>query len=253
MTTLSKRIKCCAICGMRAEYGYVTSTNEFGSRDLDLRPAELYRSTIGLWVEECPHCGYVANDISKETPVSLDQLKAIQGKLETVTKYFISPLASSFLLHYVLLKKQNNPCAFFAIRNGAWACDDAYDEDNASKFRELALYYLQIEHKNIAQFYDKNRLELVRADFLRRTGRFSDVIRNYKGVAITDEELNKLFRYEVYLAEREDMAAHTCDEALEKRRRSEESAHRKKESHRFDGLFDILKDQLFPSWDEDEE
>ena len=65
----------CWVCGEMSEQAGLASTNRFGSPDLDLRPPEMERSTMEWWLEECPHCGYVANDLSEKTDITKDWLK----------------------------------------------------------------------------------------------------------------------------------------------------------------------------------
>lgn len=43
----------------------MTSTSTWGYPDLDLRPSEMQRSSMFAWLQECPHCGYVARDIEQ--------------------------------------------------------------------------------------------------------------------------------------------------------------------------------------------
>ena len=54
----------CCYCGQVSEQISMTSSNERGSRDLDFRPAEMYRSTMNSWLQECPHCHFISTSIS---------------------------------------------------------------------------------------------------------------------------------------------------------------------------------------------
>ena len=67
----------CAICKAVNEYSVITSTNTFGGGpDLDLRPAEMQRSTMGAWVQVCPNCGYVSANISDKHHVTKTWLQS---------------------------------------------------------------------------------------------------------------------------------------------------------------------------------
>ena len=55
----------------------MTSTSTWGYPDLDLRPAEMKRSSMFAWLQECPHCGFVARDIEQtHVKVAPDFLKS---------------------------------------------------------------------------------------------------------------------------------------------------------------------------------
>ena len=56
MSTMCDFPRICAVCGAMHEYRILTSTNAFGSPDLDLRPPMMKRGTMHLWVQECPSC-----------------------------------------------------------------------------------------------------------------------------------------------------------------------------------------------------
>ncbi len=65
MTTFAdKKLKCC-VCGKKSVHTIVRNTNAFGSNDLDTRPPEMMRSTLGVTIQRCPHCFYCSFDLSK--------------------------------------------------------------------------------------------------------------------------------------------------------------------------------------------
>ena len=76
MTKIELQKSTCAICGSTNEYHVICSTNTMGPPDLDLRPAEMHRSTMPMWVQWCPDCGYCAGDITRETPGAADIMKS---------------------------------------------------------------------------------------------------------------------------------------------------------------------------------
>ena len=83
MSTFFEETKCCVICNKLSEQTQIGSTNSFGSCDLDLRPPEMQRSTMCHWIEVCPYCGYVANNISMELDESDAKKQKRFGKLFT--------------------------------------------------------------------------------------------------------------------------------------------------------------------------
>ena len=54
----------CAACGEKVEVTLIGSTNTMGYSDLDMRPAEMQRSTMPMWIQYCPHCGYCASSLN---------------------------------------------------------------------------------------------------------------------------------------------------------------------------------------------
>ena len=76
MSTIGLMNKVCAVCGKESEYSVLNSTNTFGSPDLDLRPPEMRRSTMHIWIQECPFCGYISKDVTDETSVTKELLSS---------------------------------------------------------------------------------------------------------------------------------------------------------------------------------
>ena len=91
----------CTVCAKTSPQTVLTSTSTFGYPDLDLRPSEMKRSTMFAWLQECPHCGYVAVDIENELEVSSDLLKS--DEYLTCRGYeFKSDLAKRFFRHSLI-------------------------------------------------------------------------------------------------------------------------------------------------------
>ncbi|MBU06018.1 MAG: hypothetical protein CL877_08750 [Dehalococcoidales bacterium] len=53
MTTIRDEEQICAMCGAKSTHRGIMSTNAFGSPDLDLRPPEMERSTMGSILRGC--------------------------------------------------------------------------------------------------------------------------------------------------------------------------------------------------------
>ncbi|MFC1982892.1 hypothetical protein ACFLV5_03830 [Chloroflexota bacterium] len=64
MTTTIEKIKTCVLCGKSSKYIEIASTSSWGEPDLDTRPSEPMRSTVGILIQTCPLCGYCSSDIS---------------------------------------------------------------------------------------------------------------------------------------------------------------------------------------------
>lgn len=226
MTTASRTSKECFVCGLASQYPVLTSTNEFGYRDLDFRPAEMRRSSMVYWVQECPNCGYVSSDVSRGVPFVRYVRSLIQSDdyLNCGDIPFGTQLAKRFFRQFYLLFEEGRLFgAFHAILAAAWCCDDAAEEDNAYKCRLLALELfpslrVSEEPKKEETEDEENEREallLIRADLLRRTGQFNEVIRRcFDRQFHSDRAFDSIAKYQVELALSKDKACHTIEEAL---------------------------------------
>ena len=199
MSQMIRKTKTCVICGKEGTYPVLMSTNEFGPCDLDLRPAEMRRSTMPTWIEECDSCGFVSGNVSKlPAGVDEDTVKAILLSHKyafTEDRYFKSDLAVKFYKHYVLnreLKKHRS--AYNSLVYAAWASDDADDKENSVFCRKLAAEYLDIIFKEDGK--DDNLL-LQKADLLRRSGSFDEVINEYSEMAFENPFFEKIAAFQV--------------------------------------------------------
>ena len=196
----------CWVCGETSEQTVLASTNQFGAPDLDLRPPEMERSTMEWWLEECPHCGYVANDLSKKTVITKDWLKNNRYS-SCDNRNFESTLVEKFYKYYLInMTNNNHKSAFYAVLHAAWACDDVEDVDNAMYCRQKALEELS---KCVVDNDKKETLLLVRADLLRRTRQFDLLVKEYEGQIFSEELLNKIAAFQVEKAKEQDTACYT--------------------------------------------
>src|SRR5512136_2743094 len=101
MTLIEPVTKKCAICGVKNKYFEVMSTNTFGYPDLDSRPSEMSRSTMNLWIQKCPRCGYCSADVSKGEPSVKDIIETEQYKAQLSNANF-PELANSFLCSSII-------------------------------------------------------------------------------------------------------------------------------------------------------
>ena len=111
------RSRCeCAVCGAKNRYSVLASTNTFGGGpDLDLRPPEMRRSTMPYWVQECPECGYISEEVSDPSDVSREWLQS-EEYLTCDGISFVSDLARLFYRYYLINLKDDNPFdAFHAV------------------------------------------------------------------------------------------------------------------------------------------
>lgn len=213
MTTILSNRCTCAVCGATTEYTVLGSTNAFGSPDLDLRPPEMERSTMSLWVQECPSCGYVASSIEKPTTVTRGFLNS-QEYLSCDGNCFKSGLADMFYKqHMICLREGNKTAAFFALLHAAWACDDNGDRDNAIKCRMLTLSLVSELITTDAEH--KDSLMLMKADILRRAERFDELRTEYAFVRFDDDLLDSILAFQLSLAEKGDAGCYQVADATE--------------------------------------
>ena len=208
MTTVFRADKTCAVCGKESRHMIIGSTNTFGgSPDLDTRPPEMARSTMSHWVETCPECGYTASDIERKMSLPAEYLESTEYRT-CEGKEFISGLAEKFYRQYMIQRESGNTeNSFYAILHCAWACDDSDDCKNADESRETAA---QLADEMIRSGHEnKEALRVMRADLLRRSGHFDQVIREYEHAEYSEEILQRITAFEVQKARRQDTGCYT--------------------------------------------
>ena len=212
MSTFRKFNKKCAICGNESEYDTIMSTNSFGSPDLDLRPPQMRRSTMWLWVQKCPECGYVNYTVDSRLNITRELLESIEY-IDSDGMNFKSELADDFYKHYMLLSRCRNYMeAYNALLYCAWACDDANDIATASSIRKkMVKLYEKIpaykrENENIIAQY---------VDVLRRSSQFDVILEHFADFKASDEVIQKVIGFQIALAKKEDTGVYTVRDALE--------------------------------------
>lgn len=201
----------CAVCGSVHQYRVLASTNAFGSPDLDLRPPEMQRSTMNVWIQECPDCGYISEDVSDPSDVTLDDLKS-EDFLSCDGIIFVSDLASRFYKYYKInILDDNRKDAFMAILHAAWACDDADDQVNAKICREKAIPL--ISHLITENHKEKDNLMLIKADLLRRSSHFNALLNEFQNVEFQEQIMNHVMAFQLALAKAMDTACYKVSDA----------------------------------------
>jgi len=136
MTTMHEEEVGCAVCGSAQMVMELGSTNAFGSMDLDTRPPEMQRSTMGLWVHECESCGFVSQRLEEasesERAVTRSERYQAERKRENRPR-----LASRFVCRALLREAEGDLLGSgWGRLHAAWACDD---EGVTHEARELRL------------------------------------------------------------------------------------------------------------------
>ncbi len=225
MTTMYEQSRKCAVCGEAKTYYEIGSTNSFGSPDLDLRPPQMQRGTMGEWIQQCPACGYVSGRIDND-PGKVTK-KWLKSKAYTHSDGidFRSGLADQFYKFYkISLLNENTERAFFALLHAAWACDDCEDTANAVRCRSMAVPLLnQVTEELTSGQGDpeeddsdkKDNLLLIKADLLRRSGQFETLLSEYASRHFENEIMNKVLAFQLAKASEKDTACYTVQYAVE--------------------------------------
>lgn len=213
MTTYNQKKSKCAICGTVTEFMVLGSTNSFGSPDLDLRPPGMERETMGVWVHECPYCGYVSHDVEQLSEVTLDWLESWEYTTCDGIN-FQSELARRFYKYYKINMYEGKiEAAAFSALHAAWACDDnARDKENAIICRKCAIplfdKMIKAGHENRETFM------VLTADLLRRSGDFEKLINNYSSMRFEEDILRKVIIFELKKASVGDDACYRVADAM---------------------------------------
>ena len=138
MTTIGEVERTCALCGKTSEQMTLDSTNAMGAPDLDLRPPEMQRSTMSLWIEHCVHCGYTNKRIDLSV-VGAEAVLPAQNKPEQALSLIEQFLTASRVADLTGDKTQ---AAHYALC-AAWAADDKEETDTAVHCRRRALAYFK--------------------------------------------------------------------------------------------------------------
>jgi hypothetical protein len=217
MTTFFRRSLKCANCGRSSEHEMLGSTNAFGSPDLDLRPPEMHRSTMGAWLQECPHCRYVAPNLSR--PVG--DLSVIVGSeyCGLLADQRFDELARRFLAYALLISASDLEGAGQSRLRAAWVCDDYGRPDLATDCRTSAAECF----KRLKPFEDSEpgvTQGAILVDVLRRTAQFdeaesecSELLR----LGMTQGVVRQVLEYQLGLIAQRDSFAHTIAEAHQER------------------------------------
>jgi hypothetical protein len=202
----------CAICGTFSEQPEAPSPDlappaALAAPDLDTRPPEPERSTIGAWMQDCPSCGYAAADLTRAAP-GVDALLKTAGYKEC---------PGPFARHaYILERLGFYADAGWTALHGAWAFDDAGDESSARRMRSAALSYWK-EGRGANQHFMETVAEefSIVTDILRRIGDFGQA-QSTARIALQDEHLPPLLedalRFQLTLIQQKDAAVHSLAE-----------------------------------------
>ena len=202
MSTIIPMEYTCSICGTTNVFSTVGSTNMLWSPDLDTRPGEMQRSTMPYWVQECPCCGYVSQEISNPSRVTRAWLQS-EKYCECNGFSFTSSLAKRFYKqHLISLEDGNVREAFFAVLHAAWASDDEFDFGRAYTCRRQALSLSnQLLETNPV---DSETIHLIRMDLMRRTELYDQLISEYWPFHFKNKMMRRIAKFQIRRARAKD-------------------------------------------------
>lgn len=218
MTSYADEDQTCAQCGHVTGCQVLMSTNTMGGPDLDLRPAEMQRSTMIAWLQECPRCRFVNGNLSD----SIDGARAIIDSDEyqaTLTDTDVPELALRFVRDS-LLHSDDRATAGDSLLRAAWVCDDHGTSEQAASFRNRAANLL-LELRPFADDDEQVTLGTALVDILRRASRPADA----KELATTllgsqtaanNDIISNVLGFQIRLCDEGDDSCHTIGEATKK-------------------------------------
>lgn len=171
MTMLASEVFRCWNCRQKSEHTVMLTSNMLCEPDLDSRPGEDYRSTMSMWVQECPYCRYCAFDISKKSG-DAKCLKS-QRYRDALARNDLPDLARKFLAMAICYESSDYAKTASLLLYGAWICDDNNLAWQALDFRrQAASWYFKLKpYPTNAEGFGT---AAILVDILRRVGRFEE-------------------------------------------------------------------------------
>jgi len=206
----------CAVCAQSSKQLVLASASQYGSPDLDTRPAENLRSTLSLWIQRCPGCGYCAPTLTDSCPGAG---KAIRSGpyLQWLRDPEMPELAASFECSALLQEATGNlGAAAWASIHGAWACDDAGAPLAARQARLRSIERVRRLHQTRRMLSPEPGLDqLVVIDLLRRAGEFSKADRGLRATGGWGQEhpVETLVAFQRHLVQNQDAGCYTIEDA----------------------------------------
>ncbi len=209
----------CAVCGTDSAQHVLGSTSTFGPPDLDLRPHGPARWALQFQVQRCPRCGYCAETIGQRSRGARRAVASIVYR-DVLENARMPELARRFFCAALVAEAaelRHQSARHFC--SAAWACDDAGSTEQARICRDRAAEMLAraIEWGDVPS--QSPVVHGVRADMLRRAGRYEEAIEvlDAAGVGGEDDDESQAATVLAYireLAESGDDEPHSVAEAF---------------------------------------
>ena len=169
----------------------------------------MQRSTMNTWINECPHCGYVASDLDGTVEISEEFLND-ESYVTCEGHDFKSDLAKLFYRGYMILREENELLGeFYNVLHCAWVCDDA-DDELACEMRIIATDLISQLIEQDPE--NKENFIVMKADLMRRSGKFNEMIREYENVYFENDMLNDIITFQITKATENDDGCYTIED-----------------------------------------
>lgn len=226
----------CGVCHTESRHTPFRPSPPEQAPDLDLRPGEPVRSTMGRWLQQCPGCGYAAPDISRAHPAAAEAVRAAPFRA-LLADGTIPPLARRFLAWALVLEETGALHASAeATLQAAWVADDLDRPDLARAWRldAVALW------RGGPPLDAEQTVRIV--DALRRAGAWDDAAATAEGLSRAEppEAVAQVVTLERRLIEAGDSGRHTVASALPPPARRPHVSHQRIEA-RGEGLWARMK------------
>ncbi|MBN1761426.1 MAG: hypothetical protein JW863_24090 [Chitinispirillaceae bacterium] len=217
MTTVYLSDKLCFICGEKSKYPMGNlSLGNVSVRDLDGRPTLILRSSVYLWIQRCPLCGYCAPEIAEGTDTEKQVVKS-EEYLKQLDDAAFPETANSFLCHGIFMRSREQYAdAAWAAVFASWICDDNGYSESAHTCRGKAIELFTHAREHSQKFADSMQQEQIYfIDLYRRRSQF-DIASRLCDKALEEEHTDRildLLYLERDLINNRDSAAHSEAEA----------------------------------------
>lgn len=200
----------CAVCGTESRQILFRPSAPEQAPDLDLRPGQPLRATMGRWLQQCPQCGYAAPDISEAHPAAAQAVGAANFRA-LLNEASHPPLARRFLAWALVLEETGAlHAAAEATLQAAWTADDLGRPELARAFRLDAVALWRSGPPLDAE-------QTVRVvDALRRAEEWEDAANTARALLRENppEAVAQVLALELRLIEARDAARHSVASAL---------------------------------------
>jgi hypothetical protein len=188
MTTSMPVTVRCAVCGADSAQCVLSSTSTFGPPDLDLRPNGPARWALQFQIQRCPRCGYCAENVGQRARGARRAVDSIVYR-DVLDNARMPALACEYFCAALVAEAAElRDAASSHFLSAAWVCDDAGAAEQARICRDRAAEMLAaaIEWGDVPS--ENAVVHGVRADMLRRAGRYTDALDALEAARLTADD-----------------------------------------------------------------
>ena len=217
MTTFLEIAITCGACAHAFKHKALTSTNTFGSPDLDTRPAEMQRSTMDTWIARCPACGYCSKDVQEYESQFAVVIQSPEYQAQLIDPGY-PELTNTFICAAMIAEACDNSAdSGWAWLHAAWTLDDTKNKKLAREARSTAADRFLAVLGRGEQFSEQDGAsELITVECLRRVGRMEEALKLIHSAkrASPPDVIEEILNYELALIESGDKKNHLIQDAL---------------------------------------